>query len=340
MANKKAPATRKTPNAAQAGASRRAELRAQREAAAKRARRNRLLIAVAIIVVVVLVAGGVIWAINSNAGKNPSGTVTPSGEQITPPDANSTDPGQMAWITVPGASKKSTALQVDIHTDYQCPWCQLTENTYAQGLEDLAASGDIVLNQHTRIFLDQNTTFSTLGQTSSERAAIAAACVDVADNTKYYAYNNVIFQNQSATEGTGYTDQQLTVDFPAAVGLSGDALDTFKTCYTGRQTQTWVENVENNNVNPVENSSAPYKYLYGSDQVVYVDSNQTMQFGTPPSGTAPSGIVGTPTMFVNGNPVSLNDLFTQASSTSYPTPAIGTDSASILALLQQIASGS
>ena len=340
MANKKAPVTRKTPTVTQAGASRRAELRAQQEAAAKRTRRNRLLIAVAVIVVVALVAGLLIWAINSNSNKNPSGASTPTGAQITPPGANSTDPGQMAWITVPSTNKKSTAIQVDIHTDYQCPWCKLTEDTYGQGLEDLANSGDIVLNQHTRIFLDNNTTFSALGRTSSERAAIAAACVDVADDTKYYAYNNVIFQNQASTEGDGFTDQQLTVDFPTAVGLSGDALQTFKNCYSGRQTQDWVENVENNNSNQVANNNAPFKYLYGSDQTIYLDSNNSMQVGTPPSGTPASGVSGTPTIFVNGNPLSLGYLFTQTSATAMPTPAIGTDSASILALLQQVASGS
>ena len=265
-------------------------------------------------------------------------TTQPTPSQITPPDSNSTDLSQMAWITVPSTNKKSTALQVDIHTDYQCPWCKLTEDTYGQGLEDLATSGDIVLNQHTRIFLDNNASFSGLGATSSERAAIAAACVDVADATKYDAYNNIIFQNQPATEGAGFADQQLTVDFPTAVGLSGDALQTFKNCYSGRQTQDWVENVEKNNLGVVKNNNQPFTYLYGSDSKIYTDPTSGQMYFDDSTKGDQTGVTGTPTIFVNSKPLSLNDLFTQSSANAMPTPSIGTDSASILALLQQIAS--
>jgi len=334
MATKKSPSTRKAVSGPTAGANRRAELRAQQEAAARTARRNRVIIIVAVVVVVALIVGLVLWGVG-RANKGQPANSTPSGAQVMPPDGNSTDLSQAAWITVPGTSPvKSTAVRVDIHFDYQCPWCKLVEDTYAKSLESLANSGDIVLNLHNRTFLDTG-----YPNQNSTRAAIAVACVDYVDNTKFYAYNNTIFVNQPSNEGDGYSDQQLTVDFPASVGLTGDALDKFKTCYSGRQTQDWVTNVESNNVGIVNNNSAPPAFLYGSDSKIYQDPNdpnRTVYYDDPSKGTQ-VGVTGTPTMFVNGKPLSLGQLFTQADSTSYPVPAIGTDAASLLALLQQVA---
>ncbi|MCL2653459.1 MAG: DsbA family protein [Propionibacteriaceae bacterium] len=333
MATKKSPSTRKTTSAPTAGANRRAELRAQQEAAARKARRNRVIIGAAIVVVVALIVGLVIWGIGR--ANKPASVVTPSGSQIMPPDGNSTDLSQAAWITVPGTSAvKSTAVRVDIHFDYQCPWCKLVEDTYAKPLEALANSGDIVLNLHNRTFLDGN-----IPNQNSTRAAVAAACVDYVDNTKFYAYNNTVFINQPANEGDGFTDQQLTVDFPASIGLSGDAYDKFMTCYSGRQTQDWVNNVEQNNVGIVSNNSAPPAFLYGTDMKIYQDQNDpnhSIYYDDASKGTQ-VGVTGTPTMFVNGKVLSLGQLFVQQDSTSYPTPAIGTDAASLLALLQQVA---
>jgi len=342
MANKKTPSARKVPVTAKAGANRRAELRAQQEAAAKKARRNRLIIVVAIVVVVAVVASFAIWGI-SKVGKGSSGAINHSGTQIMPPDGNAakaadlTDTsnlGQAAWITVPGTTPaKSSALRLDIAFDYQCPICKMVEDSYAKGFESLANSGDITLNMHNLTFLD-----NAYPNFSSTRAAIAAACVDYADNTLFYAYNNTVFTNQPATEGAGYTDQQLTVDFPASIGLTGDALAKFNTCYSTGQTYDWVTNVEQNNVNPVADASGTPAFLYGSDSKMYVnpsDPNNTVYYDDPSKGNQ-VGIPGTPTMFVNGKPMTLNNLFTFDSNNN-PTPVIGTDAASILALLQQIA---
>ena len=317
MATKKSPSARKVP----------ATAKTQAATAAKKARRNRLLVIIAIVVAVAIVIGLIVWGIGK-AGKASS---SPTGDQITPPDGNTTDISQAAWINVPSTSPlKSTALRVDIHFDYQCPYCKMTEDAYAKMLESLANSGDIDLNLHNRIFLDGN--FPGL---NSQRAAMAAACVDYADDTKFYAYNNIIFANQPATEGGGYTDQQLTSDFPASVGLTGDALAKFNTCYSGRQTQEWVTNVEKNNVGIVTNNAAPPTYLYGSDSKLYQDGSGNIYPDDSSKGTQ-VGVNATPTIFVNGKPFAWNSLFTQTSSTSTPTPTI-TDSATLLATLQQAA---
>lgn len=242
----------------------------------------------------------------------------PATGQITPPDGDA----QRAWITVPSATKpKADALIVDIHFDYQCPFCADLENTYASDFETLSDRGDIVLRFHTRTFLDGG-----LQNDASSRAAIAAACVDYADHSLYAAYHNTIFANQPA-EGTGYTDDQLVTQFPAAVGLKGNALATFTACYTGRQTQDFVNAVEANNLAVVLNHLPPNKYLFGGN-VPNTDDSGGGCSGVP---NGPIGSCSTPDIYVNGTRSGFQDFFN-----SDWTPV--TDNADdLLALLQRIA---
>jgi protein-disulfide isomerase len=50
-----------------------------------------------------------------------------------------------------------------------------------------------------------------------------------------------VFAHQPADEGTGWSDAQLQ-DFASSVGISGSALETFKTCYTSAKYASWVKN--------------------------------------------------------------------------------------------------
>ena len=342
MAKKKAQAAIK---ASAVGASnRRAALRAQQAAAAQKARRNRVLIAIACLVALALVVGLVVWVYNrAGAGKpteTPTATAPTSAEasspvattpQIVPPDANSTDIAKAAWITVPSSSTKSDALIVDIHTDYQCPFCEVVETSYATVFEQLNEQGDIILRQHTRSFLDAANKGDNAN--SSSRAAIAAACVDVADNTKYAAYHNMLFAHQPQPEGAGYSDAQLRDEFTANVGLSGDALATFQSCYDGRATATWVANTEQNNLHAVENPTGSPKYLFGGNVApCYTQDAQTgkmTQVDCTADGAFPMGIMGTPSLLVNGVSFGMSDLFKTGYSPVY------TSAADLLAFLQQ-----
>ena len=318
MAKKKASVAKQ----ASAAGSRRAALRAQQLAAAKKARRNRILIAIACVVALALVVGLVIWAINRKpADTTPSPTDTapttapasssapaPTAPQVVPPDGNSKDIAQAAWITVPSANTKPDALAVAIHTDYQCPYCELVETSYGTLFEQLNDQGDIILRQHTRAFLD-GVAGETLG--SSTRAAVAAACVDVADRTKYAAYHNAIFANQP-TEGVGFTDDQLRNTFAATAGLTGDALATFQSCYDGRATATWVANAEKNNYTAVENPDGSPKYLFGGDVAsCYTQdaSGKMTKAECSAEGAFPMGILGTPSFIAGSVTFGLGDLF-------------------------------
>jgi len=311
------------PSSSKTALNRREALKAKRLAEARRHKRNRIIGVIAGFVALAIVVGLVVWAINRPApAPTSTDTTTPTDtsttpDQIIPPDGDA----QKAWITMPGGTPKADALLVDIHFDYQCPYCMHVENTFASAFESLVATGDIILRQHTRTFLD-----NMLNNDSSVRAAVAAACVDYADNTKYAAYHNELFKNQPTKEGDGFTDDQLTKVFTATVGLVGDALGTFNDCYTNQLTSDFVTAVETNNLGVVTNQSPPNAYLFGGNTPNSDDDKGTCT-GTPNS---PVGTCGVPDFYVNAVRFSWSDLL----NTDW-TPKVDPTPTALLAFLQQ-----
>ena len=142
------------------------------------------------------------------------------------------------YVTVnPGAAKPG-AIVVEIHSDYQCPWCQRAEEIYGAALEQASANGDIDLRIHVRTIIGDN----LLKNDSSERAARAALCADQAGH--FWAYHSTIFANQPAKEGDGFTDEQLRVTFAAQSGITGQALTDFQACYDTGATAAAVTQME------------------------------------------------------------------------------------------------
>jgi len=271
----------------------RAQLLAQQQAAAQAAKRNRITIVVAAIVVVALVLTGVvIWQYRAN---NPaSNSSTPAPTVSVEPTATSTDSStastpaatasatgifippdgtdEMGFIQVKAPNVSPDALVVDEHLDYQCPYCHLADSLFGPSFRALAERGDIILRVHIRSFLDTG-----LKNDSSTRAAMAATCADTVGH--FIAYHETVFANQPEKEGTGYTDQQLRVDFAQQAGITGTDLTTFQTCYDTKQTLPYVEAMEQVNTTSRTINSAEQD---------------------PPSGT--------PAFFVNGTPLLLNNM--------------------------------
>ena len=123
------------------------------------------------------------------------------------------------------------AIIMDLHTDYQCPWCAREEQIYGQALSSLAQAGEIDLRIHIR---------SMIGQTSG-LAAMSAAC---ANQVGYFlSYHTVVFANQPADHGD-FTAAMLREEFPAKAGITGQALKDFQTCYDTQATASQVEAIE------------------------------------------------------------------------------------------------
>lgn len=207
--------------------SRREALRRQQEAQARAKRFQRIIIVGAIVLAVVVVGvfGTIFVSQLNKGGTNPTG-----GTAAVPVNATADKSG---IIVNPGKFKEGVP-KVEIFLDYQCPICKQFEGQFGSTLDEMASKGEIQLIYRTMTFLDNN-----LKNDSSLKAGIAAACADNAGS--YSAYHNAIFAGQPATEGQGYTTQQLRVDFPATAGITGEKLSGFQSCYDTRATSAFVQ---------------------------------------------------------------------------------------------------
>ncbi|MCB0892044.1 MAG: thioredoxin domain-containing protein [Micropruina glycogenica] len=238
--------------------SRREALRRQQEAQARAKRLQRIILVAAIVLgLVVIGVVGTIVVSQLNKGGTAAGT-----NSSVPVNATSDASG----IVVNPGTFKDGVPKVEVFLDYQCPVCKQFETQFGTTLDDMATKGEIQLIYRTMTFLDNN-----LRNDSSLKAGIAAACADNAG--AYSAYHNAIFAGQPTNEGTGYTTQQLRVDFAGTAGITGDKLTGFQQCYDSRTTQSFVE---------------------GTNEKAAAD-----------------GVNSTPTIMVNGTKLDNNTIFTQ-----------------------------
>jgi protein-disulfide isomerase len=187
---------------------------------------------------------------------------TPAAPAPTAPP-NSTAQGD-AVIVYPGLAKAGAVI-VDVHSDFQCPWCKVYDHYFGAGLQSLARQGLIELRIHPRTLIGEY----VIKNDSSLRAAIAATCADTVG--AFIEYHDTVFANQP-DEGVGYTDTDLRQTFATQAGISGDKLTAFQTCYDNRDTEAWVRNAETLSIN------------------TKVPNNSNMA----------DGITGTPTFLANG----------------------------------------
>lgn len=200
-------------------------LRAQQEAAARRARTTRIALVGGIVLLCAVVAFVLAVVVPAQIKKKRL-----ADGPLTPPNATQT---QDAVVVNPGKAKADAPV-LSIYFDYQCPVCKQFELAVGDTIEQMAATGEVQLQYHGMTFLD-----TKLKNDSSVRAGVAAACADVLG--AYPAYHDAVFAGQPESEGVGYTDQQLRSDFAATAGITGDNLTKFQQCYDKRQTQGFVD---------------------------------------------------------------------------------------------------
>lgn len=121
---------------------------------------------------------------------------------------------------------------VTIWEDFQCPACKAFETTPAiKMLLDKANAGEINLQFRPLAFLDMN-----LRNDSSVRATAAWGCaIDAGVGEKY---RELVFANQPAQEGQGFTDAELLSGGKLA-GLEGDAYTQFEDCFKAGTYKAW-----------------------------------------------------------------------------------------------------
>ncbi len=199
-----------------------------------RQRRVNLLIGGALLVVIGLIVGGVVFASNQNAAS--------SGLTLPAADPNAALPTTVLPSTadqpygVPYGTAAPTKSTVQVWEDFQCPVCAQFEAAQGAAMQQLAADGKIYLVYRPASFLDRSLPQSDL---SSARAVSAWGCaIDAGVGAEYHG---LVFANQPAKEGDGYTDAQL-LGFGTDAGLSGAAYDTFAGCVNAHTYLGWAAN--------------------------------------------------------------------------------------------------
>ena len=203
--------------------SKRAALRKQQELEVRRKRKARMLGVGLGVLSLVVVATIVVVLVNAIGNKIPE--IDSTAEQLTPPNATE---GHGIAIKSKNTQPSSDVPNVVVYEDSQCPICKDYETQYGNAMLQLIDEGKITLEVRTAYFIDDKFQ-QTPNKKSSERAALAAAAADAVG--KYREYHQVVYENQPANEGEGYTDQQLRVDFAAKAGITGDDLTTFQKLY-------------------------------------------------------------------------------------------------------------
>lgn len=200
----------------------REEARLLREAQAKREKRNRLILIGALVAVVALIAVAVTVIVGQGGQsaiedvESPNGANEAGGIVVGVDGVGSTTPG---------------APDVQVYSDYMCPFCGLFETTNGAMLEELRTGGQATVVYHPVAYLDN---FSN-GTDYSTRAAQAAAVVADAAPDQFVAFNAALFANQPAENTTGLSDEQIE-QIALDVGVPQDVVDTIS---DGRFTE-WV----------------------------------------------------------------------------------------------------
>lgn len=161
--------------------------------------------------------------------------VMQSNKKDAPPSADSALPTGVTTaygygFPVNTAEGKPT---VEVFEDFQCPACANLEQAYGPLIQQEAADGNIQLVYRQMVFLDSN-----LNTDHSLRAANAFGCAITGGVGAQY--HSVVFANQPAQEGDGWTDDQLK-QFGGQAGLTGDAQTEFEKCVDAGTYKGWAQ---------------------------------------------------------------------------------------------------
>lgn len=195
------------------------------KAAAPKEGPSKALIA-SVIAVVLVVAGFAAFLVTQSKSSSSSSAAVPAGAIA----------GGKGLVLYPDAKLQSGAKTVNIYEDFQCPVCKQFETANGDMMKSMAKNGQVKVVIHMMSFLDNN-----FGNDASARAANAGFCA--ADAGKFPEYHSTVYANQPATEGTGYTDDQLK-SFGKDAGITGSAFSTFVKCVDSNKYGDYVTQTE------------------------------------------------------------------------------------------------
>ena len=158
-------------------------------------------------------------------------------------------------VATNGGVLKDSIPTLTIFEDFQCPACKQAEEIFGGRIHDLAAAGKINVSYYIETFLDDK-----LRNDASKRAGNAALCA--ADVGKFQEYHDKAYAKQPTNEGDGYTDDALQAAATEA-GISGAALDTWKTCTTNKTYLPYLKSIDEYSFKTIKLQGTPAFYVNG-----------------------------------------------------------------------------
>ncbi|MDR1189932.1 MAG: thioredoxin domain-containing protein [Bifidobacteriaceae bacterium] len=140
--------------------------------------------------------------------------------------AGATDLGGIALGCdgVPGGPvADATRISVEVMSDYICPFCQRFEEQVGPALEQAMRDGQVKVTVYPMGYLDD---FSSTEYSS--RAARAAVAVAGHEPGHYWAFSELLWQNQPPENGPGLSDQEIA-DLAREAGVADDTIAQFTT---------------------------------------------------------------------------------------------------------------
>ncbi|MCB0917127.1 MAG: thioredoxin domain-containing protein [Actinobacteria bacterium] len=203
---------------------------ARKAAEASDKRRQRTINIIIGVVLVVVVVGLIVGAYFVAQGNKDQANADP--DAAVPTGTLPASDEYAYGVDVAGAAPGKPILE--IWEDFQCPACGQFEAAFGTTVEEIAESGDARVIWRSTSFLD-----SQFPGQNSQRAAAAWGCA--IDAGQKVAYHDTVFANQPATEGQGWTQEQL-ISFGSQAGIGDDKIGAFESCVNDKTYMPWSAN--------------------------------------------------------------------------------------------------
>ena len=207
---------------------RREEARAQamrrRQEQERAASRQRVLLISLVLVGLVVIGGVVVWILGNQPDPAPdfSEVEDPLGSVSAPANATAEGGILVGADGVAGSTEGSAedAITVTVYSDFLCPVCASFEQTNGPVLEELRATGDLVVDYRPVSILDR----ASAGSQYATRAATSVALVADQDPEAFVAFHDALFANQPTEGGTGLSDEEMA-DLARGAGVDDAVAD-------------------------------------------------------------------------------------------------------------------
>jgi len=221
----------------------------------RKERRNRFFIQSAVIVAAIAIIGIVFLVITSSVrppAAGPSNMASDGiliGQDLVAVSTPAIAPGELPTPNV--RDETSSVISIQVFLDYMCIYCAEFEQTNAEQIKTLVASGAATVEIFPFSILDR----ASQGTNYSTRAANAAACVANYSPNQFYDFNSLMFDPsiKPAENSTGLTDAQLIAVTNQA---NVESADSIANCIEDQRFAGWVKEAHDRHLaNGVPNSN-------------------------------------------------------------------------------------